>query len=280
MTEVCDIEKKIAAARTYDNKTHERRNYWGELSVWASRQIGLLLIEAKVSAGRPKENAATLAGLLGTETDNQAQHISKRAQKLAAIPEAKIQAAIGMLRESGEEVSKAAVQRVAANTHVANNAGNNEWYTPPAYIELARQVMGGIDLDPASSEIANQTVQAERYFTAETNGLEHPWQGRVWMNPPYAQPLIGQFCKKLADEVESGNVAQACVLVNNATETEWFGRLAETSIAVLFPNGRVKFTNPDGNPGAPLQGQALIYIGPESARFADSAGHLGVCWRK
>jgi len=47
---------------------------------------------------------------------------------------------------------------------VLTSSASDEWYTPPETIALAREVMGGIDLDPASSEMAQGWIQAETYY--------------------------------------------------------------------------------------------------------------------
>lgn len=182
-----------------------------------------------------------------------------------------------VIREAEDETREAmqsgqiSINRAYEETkrpHVLNNSGENEWYTPPQYIESARIVMGGIDLDPASSEKANQTVQATKYYTKENSGLEHEWAGSVWMNPPYAQPLITEFCNMLDLSVNNGSVSQAVALVNNATETGWFHTLIRNADAVCFPKGRIKFIDMNGNPsGAPLQGQAIVYFGPKAKEF-------------
>lgn len=172
------------------------------------------------------------------------------------------------------ELPEAVKAKVA---HVGHNSGNNEWYTPAPFIEAARVTMGRIDCDPASSPVANATVQADRFFTSDDDGIQQEtWGECVWMNPPYAQPLIGQFAESLAERVGRGEVRQACVLVNNATETQWFQTLLGVASAVCLLRGRVKFIDPAGNPsGAPLQGQAVLYIGPTPEVFAAAFAGYG-----
>ena len=154
----------------------------------------------------------------------------------------------------------------------------SEWYTPPVYAQRAADVMGRIDLDPASCHAANQAVDAAQYYTVEDDGLDQPWFGRVFMNPPYTRTLIQQFCEKLVEQYLAGHVTQAVVLVNNATETKWFQALLSVASAVCLPIGRVQFWHPD-KPVTPRQGQAVLYLGENTAGFTTAFNDLGnVCY--
>lgn len=58
----------------------------------------------------------------------------------------------------------------------------DENYTPPYVIEAVRQVLGGIDLDPASCERAQSSISASVYYTKADDGLSFSWKGAVWVN--------------------------------------------------------------------------------------------------
>lgn len=253
----------------------EAVQYATAIKVEALAQLGRMLKEMpknkgtrliggseKYSGGskvEPPEDIPTLADLgLDKKT-------SKLAQDIAALPEEKFEAVkSGLIALSNIK-----------NAHVAYNTGENEWYTPPEYIKSAVFVMGRIDLDPASSEIANKTVGASMFFTKEDNGLDKFWAGKVWMNPPYATELIKLFAAKYAMHVQNGDISEGIVLVNNATETDWFNMIINVSNAVVFPNGRIKFLDPKGKPGSPLQGQAVIYHGDKVDIFLQEFGKYG-----
>ena len=164
----------------------------------------------------------------------------------------------------------------AVFNHRAQGTGENEWYTPGKYIDAVREFFGGIDLDPASSAIANETVQAERFYSLNDDGLSQVWRGRVWLNPPYAQPWIARFAEKLVLEVKTGHVSEAIALTHNYTDTSWFHLMAGTASALCFTRGRIGFLSPEGKRAAPTQGQTFFYFGPRIAEFANTFAGFGL----
>ena len=139
--------------------------------------------------------------------------------------------------------------------------GENEWCTPAEYIEAARKVLGEIDLDPASSDLGQETVKAKAYFTKQTNGLDKEWRGKIWLNPPYASPLIWQFIEKLTGALKTGHVSEAILLTHNATDTAWFHLAEEIARRICWTRGRIKFIKNAVEEASPTQGQAFFYYG-------------------
>ena len=201
------------------------------------------------------------------------QKQAERLQQMTKNPAA-VAAAMTKARSDGDIVSQSQILReinAVKKPHVAYNSGDFEWYTPNEYITAAREVMGSIDLDPASSESANKIIQASKFFTAEDDGLSQDWYGNIWLNPPYSSCLIGLFVDKLL----ASNFAQAIVLVNNSTDTSWFLKLARASAAIVFSTWRVKFLSPVGGSGYPLKGQAFLYLGHRPDAFIHSFSKFG-----
>ena len=71
---------------------------------------------------------------------------------------------------------------------------SDEYYTPPHIIA----VLGHFDLDPATPPEPRWRT-ADVMYTKADDGLSKPWFGRVFLNPPYSQPLISQFMQKMAE---------------------------------------------------------------------------------
>lgn len=271
--DVAEAARAFAKARGY---SLEAINDWAEVKVRSERKAGeILAAMEKQEGGRPNKKTGNVVLPVPPKLEDigVTKMDSSRWQKMAKIPEAKFENKIVEMRSALEEITTAAVMREGA--HVGKNTGENEWYTPAEIIELAREVMGRIDLDPASHEDAQKIVKAKAFYTKENNGLDLTWFGKVWMNPPYAQPLIGRFCEKLTFAHISNEIEEAICLTNNATETEWGQNLIKCSMAVCFPDGRVRFWNKTES-AAPLQGQMLCYLGTNVERFREIFRPLGV----
>lgn len=154
---------------------------------------------------------------------------------------------------------------------------NDEWYTPPSWISLVREVLGQIDLDPASNLIANNTVQALNYYTEKTNGLDKPWTGKVWCNPPYSAALIKKFTKKFYEEYQNGNMLEGIMLTNSGTDTLWNQNICNGT--QVYTIGRISFLMPDGSEKATgSRGQCFTYVGPNPIKFIEVFTRDNKCW--
>ena len=152
---------------------------------------------------------------------------------------------------------------------------NDEWYTPPYIIEKAKLVLGTIDLDPASCEYANRTVGASKIYTAEDSGLEKPWIGRVWCNPPYSAKLLKHFTAKFLAEYQNGNMTEGIMLTNAGTDTLWSVPLRSGLQA--YTTGRLSFMLPDGTyKGKGSRGSCFSYFGNNKEKFIETFSDI--CW--
>jgi len=135
---------------------------------------------------------------------------------------------------------------------------NDEWYTPA---EIIRS-LGDFDLDPATSAEAYRINQSAKYiYTLTEDGLKQPWNGRVWLNPPYSNPLAKRYLEKMAEH--NNGIA----LVFSKIETKWFHDVVlGHATAVKFLYERTRFFRPDGTKGMqPRNGSMLVAYGIENA---------------
>lgn len=167
------------------------------------------------------------------------------------------------------------VFRLEEPAHRTSFTGENEWYTPIEYIESARQAMGSIDFDPASSDFAQKRIKAGKFCTATNSGLACKWGGNVWLNPPYAQPLIQNFIEKAVSEWLAGRINQMIILTHNYTDTAWFHMAEAEALFICFTRGRVKFEKDDGTIASPTQGSAFFYYGNDEGKFKNIFSQYG-----
>jgi len=159
---------------------------------------------------------------------------------------------------------------VGSDVRGTMDSRNDDWYTPKEWISFAHNVLGKIDLDPFSSELANKTVKAGRFFTIEDNAFLQTWEAdTVWMNPPYTRGIANRAIAKFLEEFRMGNFRAGMVLVNNMTDTRWYGQMYQDD--PLFCNiiGRISFENAAGQcVSGNTRGQSLFLFANKSSKNA------------
>lgn len=161
--------------------------------------------------------------------------------------------------------------RRGIGSHQSAAMKNDEWLTPP---ELLR-ALGQFDLDPCSPGDRRPWDTAGAHWSLDTefpvDGLDEPWFGRVWLNPPYGRET-GQWLRKLADH------GDGIALIFARTETDmFFEHVWQRADAILFLRGRLHFHYVTGeraraNSGAP---SCLVAYGSHNVKALEKSGLRG-----
>lgn len=150
---------------------------------------------------------------------------------------------------------------------INQDSGDYEYYTPIEIVEMAREVMVTIDLDPFSSKEANRRIRARYIYTAEDDALlpGNTWFDNVWMNHPFSRSMNKLAIQKLINEYNLNRVFQACCITFASTSEEWFRPLL--AFPQCFIHGRTNYYKKDGTlKKGVTKGSVVTYIGPEYQR--------------
>jgi ParB family chromosome partitioning protein len=150
-----------------------------------------------------------------------------------------------------------------------NDSG--EWYTPYAIIDLVKQVLGHIDLDPASSPEANKQIGARKIYTIEDDGLSKTWIGNVFVNPPYTGGTPKWAAKFREQTLLYGTVKNGIILTNANFGYHWYNDLIyHSKISTVVLKDLVEFIPADGQPATHAKrATSLCYYGNEHNLFND-----------
>lgn len=145
-------------------------------------------------------------------------------------------------------------------------AGTDEHDTPLSFFRPIAEAVGGFDLDPCAS--ASSSL-AETNWTKADDGLSMPWDGRVWMNPPYSE--VSDWMEYALRQHAVGNTSLLVALVYARTDTRWYHDYARYADWLCFVKGRLTFG--DGEHSAPAPSLVAVYGEPPDALVS----HLRTC---
>ena len=139
---------------------------------------------------------------------------------------------------------------MAIGQHHTTAKTETEWLTPPWILEE----LGPFDTDPCSPS-QSPWKTARTMYSCFDNGLNMPWFGRVWLNPPYDHNKMWNWFDKL---YRHGN---GIALIFARTETEGFFRwIWNRADSILFIKGRLYFYHLDGTKAKANSGGPSVLI--------------------
>ncbi|MDF7827039.1 DNA N-6-adenine-methyltransferase [Pontiellaceae bacterium B12227] len=115
-----------------------------------------------------------------------------------------------------------------------------------------------------------ENAKCKNFFSPADDGLEQPWDGVCWMNPPYGRE-IARWMKKAFEEMKRG--CTVVCLVPSRTDTRWWHDYAMKG-EVRFIKGRLYFKRLDGHTGRAPFPCAVIVFRPNVTDQAERSDSL------
>jgi hypothetical protein len=171
--------------------------------------------------------------------------------------------------------------------NIQHSSRSDQWMTPMHIVEMARKVLGTIDLDPASSAVANRRVQATEYHSVQTDGLYQPWYGSVFCNPPGGRigrdSKTAMFWKRMVTQPIVQGIFMGFSL-ECLQSTQGKGVRSALEFPLCVPSKRVRFELPEPNVhrNAPSHSNVIVYVPGEvdnTDLFIEVFSALGACKR-
>lgn len=178
-------------------------------------------------------------------------------------------------------------------TNILHSSASQEHPTPPEICYAAREVLGRVQLDPATSPEFNHHLCADRIFTRESNGLAHPWWGTVFLNPPggaltgeedapirerwqtgsravaWWRKLVTECDKPAPDDVTAAIfVGFTLEILQSAQDPAW---LSPMHFPFCVPAKRLRFGGDQ-----PTHANVIVYIGPAVEKFVSVFSEFGM----
>lgn len=154
--------------------------------------------------------------------------------------------------------------------NIQHSSKTDLWYTPPHILDKVRQVLGPIDLDPASDEIGNSAVKAKRFITKAENGLTSDWgfPRTIFINPPGGklgnESLAALFWVRLMKQMKFPEFDHAIFLAFSLEQlqtTQGKGVPSIGEFPLCVPSKRLRFYTAQGTEGpAPSHSNLVVYV--------------------
>lgn len=162
------------------------------------------------------------------------------------------------------------MSKSAGFTH--DNVANKsvDWYTPPWIFEALGLEF---DLDPCAPVGGVPWIPAAKHYSEADDGLKQPWNGCVWLNPPY-----GKFTAEWLAKMHQHRNGIALVFAR--TDCRWFHDYVMHADAILFLKGRIRFVDGLGATGGNGAGAGSMLIAWGGAvKALESMEEHGALWR-